>query len=168
MKLYHLALIGLLMLTGLTANAQKFAYLNSSQIIMMHPDVKAADQKLVNYQNQLVKKGEDMAKKLEANYNAYVAQVNEGLLSKVQMQEKEAALGAEQDAIRQYEMEMQQLILQKREELYQPILDKIQVAVDEVGREKAYTMIFDSSTGGILHAQEADNIFELVKAKLGL
>lgn len=158
----------ILMLATYSIQAQKFGYLNSSQIILMHPDVKAADQKLTNYQNELVAVGEKMAKKLEQNYNAYVNEANLGTLSQVQMQEKEAALGQEQQAIRQYEVEIQQKMLQRREELYQPILDIIQKAVEEVGKENGYTMIFDSSTGGILHAADSENIFELVKAKLKL
>ena len=60
--------------------AQKYGYLNSSEIIMIHPDVKAADQQLLNFQNQLIQKGQDMAKKLEDNYNAYVQEANSGLL----------------------------------------------------------------------------------------
>jgi len=158
----------LLMFAFANLNAQKFGYLNSSQLIMMHPDVKAADQKLVNYQNELIAKGEAMAKKLETNYNAYVAEANTGTLSKIKMQEKETALTQEQEAIRQYEIEMQQLVLTKRETLYKPILDNIQQAVETVGKENGYQMIFDTSTGGLLHANDTDNILDKVKAKLNL
>ena len=168
MKYYTILLLFLFLGTSLGLRAQKYGYLNSSQIIMMHPDVKAADQKLVNYQTELIKVGEDMAKKLESNYNAYVQEANSGTLSKIQMQEKETKLAQEQEAIRQYEVEVQQKILIKREELYKPILDKIDAAVKAVGQENGYNMIFDTSGGAILHATESDDIFELVKAKLNL
>lgn len=148
--------------------AQKYGYINSSEIIMIHPDVKAADQKLLNFQNELIEKGQGMAKKLEDNYNAYVEEANSGLLSQIQMQEKETALAEEQQAIQQYEVEIQQKILSKREELYQPILNQIQTAVEEVGKENGYTMIFDTSTGGILHADETNDLINKVKAKLNL
>ena len=168
MKLYAILFASLFMLASVTLKAQKYAYVNSSQIIMMHPGVKAADQKLMNYQNDLISKGEAMAKKLESNYNAYVTEENSGTLSKMQMQEKETALAQEQEAIQRYEVEIQQKILSKREELYQPILNEIQSAVEAVGKENGYSMIFDTSTGGILHAKESENIFDKVKAKLGL
>ena len=148
--------------------AQKYGYINSSEIIMVHPDVKAADQKLLNFQNQLIEKGQGMARKLEDNYNAYVEEANSGMLSQIQMQEREAALAQEQQAIQQYEIEIQQKILAKREELYQPILNKIQEAVEAVGKENGYTMIFDTSTGGILHADQSNDLIGKVKAKLNL
>ena len=152
----------------LQAQKAKYGYLNSSQIILMHPEIKSADQKLTNFQNELIAKGEKMAKQLETNYTAYVNEANNGALSKLQMQEKEAGLAKEQDAIRQFEIDMQQKMLTKREELYQPILDKIQAAVEAVGKEEGYYMIFDTSSGGILHADPANDLFEKVKAKLNL
>jgi len=168
MKFFTIICSLFLTFTFTSVHAQKYGYLNSSQIIMIHPGVKAADQKLVNFQNTLMTKGEGMAKKLEANYNAYVAEANKGTLSQMQMQEQEAALGQEQEAIRQFEIEVQQTIISKREELYKPILDEIQTAVETVGKENGYNMIFDTSTGGILHATDSDNLFEKVKAKLNL
>jgi outer membrane protein len=168
MRISKILFVFALSVFAITAFGQKYGYLNSSEIIMIHPDVKAADQKLMNFQNELIAKGEDMAKKLEANYNAYVEEANSGVLSQLQMQEKETALSQEQEAIRQYEVQIQQQILSKREELYQPILNKIQTAVEEVGKENGYTMIFDTSTGGILHAEESNDILNKVKAKLNL
>jgi len=168
MKLHKILFAVTLTLFVVSAFAQKYGYVNSSQIIMIHPDVKAADQKLVNYQNELIAAGEGMAKQLESNYNKYVEAANSGTLTQIQMQEMETALGQEQEAIRQYEIEIQQNIRAKREELYQPVLNSIQKAVEAVGEENGYTMIFDTSTGGILHANATDDIVEKVKAKLNL
>ena len=86
----------------------------------------------------------------------------------VQMQEKEGELGLEQQKIQQYEVEVQQKIIKKREELYQPILDKVKVAIEAVGKDNGYTMIFDASNGTILHANDGDNVMTLVKTKLGM
>jgi outer membrane protein len=153
---------------AMVMHAQKYGFLNSTQLILIHPEVKAADQKLTNYQNDLLAKGDSMVKVLELNYGKYVEEVNGGTLSKLQMQEREAALGQEQEAIRAYEAEIQTSLVQKREELYKPILDAIQKAVQAVGKEEGYTFIFDSSTGVILHASETENVFDKVKAKLAL
>ncbi|HAQ37241.1 MAG TPA: hypothetical protein DCQ58_01930, partial [Saprospirales bacterium] len=71
----------------------------------------------------------------ELNYAKYVEEANGGTLSKLQMQEREAALGQEQEAIRAFETEIQQALIKKREELYQPILNSIQQAVQAVGKE---------------------------------
>ena len=156
------------MLFAITTNAQKFGYLNSALLLSELPEVKAADSDLEAFQKQLIASGETMVKSFEAKYQKYAQQANEGVLSQVQMQQKEAELGQEQQKIQQYELEVQQKILQKREELYQPILDKVKVALEAIGNEKGYTMIFDASGGVLLHAKESEDVMPLVKAKLGL
>ncbi|MBT8189484.1 MAG: OmpH family outer membrane protein [Saprospiraceae bacterium] len=155
-------------LVAISMNAQKFGYLNSALLLSELPEVKAADSDLEAYQKQLVTSGESMVKTFEEKYQRYVQEANEGVLSQVQMQQKEAELGQEQQKIQQYEVEVQQKILQKREELYQPILDKVKVALEAIGNEQGYTMIFDASGGVLLHAKESEDVMPLVKAKLGL
>lgn len=156
------------MLLAVSINAQKFGYLNSALLLSELPEVKAADSDLEAYQKQLVASGETMVKAFEEKYQKYVKEANEGILSQVQMQQKEAELGQEQQKIQQYEVEVQQKILLKREELYQPILDKVKVALEAIGNEQGYTMIFDASGGVLLHAKESEDVMPLVKAKLGL
>ena len=171
MKIYKLSVLSILcvfLLSGLSLQAQKFGYLNSAQLLSELPEVKAADADLEAYQKQLIASGENMVKSFEVKYQQYVKDVNEGILSQVQMQQKEGELGQEQQKIQQYEVEVQQKILKKREELYQPILDKVKKALEEIGKEKGYTMIFDASNGVILHANESENVMPLVKKKLGL
>ncbi len=151
-----------------TVSAQKFGYVNSTQILAEHPDIKAADTELEAYQKQLIAKGEQMVKDFEKKYTDYMAQANGGTLSQVQMQQKETELGTEQQEIQQYEVEVQNKLLQKRQELYAPVLNKINSILESLGKEGGYTMIFDSSTGGLLHADESEDITTILKQKLGM
>ncbi len=164
---YILTLVVVLAVTTFS-NAQKFGYLNSNELLILHPDVKSTDAKLEAYQKQLLEKGQQMASTFQTNYQNYVQEVEAGKLSKIQMQERENSLTQEQNKIREYEMEMQQKLLQKREELYKPILEKIQTAINQVGKENNYSFIFDSGAGAVIFAQESDNVLNLVKEKLGL
>lgn len=157
-----------LMVLAFSVNAQKFGYINSNILLSELPEVKAADSELETYQKQLMSSGESMVKAFESKYQEYAKQAAEGLLSKVQMQEKEGELGLEQQKIQQYEVEVQQKIIKKREELYQPILDRVKKAIEQVGSENGYTMIFDSSGGTILHANDSDDVMSKVKSKLGM
>ncbi len=161
-------LIGVLIMSAVSMNAQKFGYLNSAQLLAELPAVKSADSELETYQKQLMTNGESMVKKLETKYQAYAKEAQEGMLSQVQMQQKEAELGQEQQKIQAYEVEVQNKILTKREELYKPILDKVKVALEAIGKEEGYTMIFDSSAGTILHANESENLMTKVKSRLGI
>ncbi len=167
-KILKSLLIGLALMAVSSLHAQKFGYINSAELLAEVPAVKAADSELETYQAQLVKSGEDMVKKLETKFQAYSKEAQEGLLSQVQMQKKEEELAAEQQKIQKYEVEVQNKILVKREELYKPILDKVKSAIEDVGKENGYTMIFDTSTGTILHANDGDNVMSLVKTKMGM
>ena len=167
-KILKSLFIGLALIAVSSLQAQKFGYINSAELLSEVPAVKAADSELETYQAQLVKSGEEMVKKLEAKFQAYSKEAQEGLLSQVQMQKKEEELGVEQQKIQKYELEVQNKILAKREELYKPILDKVKVTIENVGKENGYTMIFDTSTGTILHANDGDNVMSLVKAKMGM
>lgn len=150
------------------AISQKFGHIDSQQLLLELPQIKTADTELTAYQNTLMTKGEQMVKKLEADYNAYVAKANEGKLSKIEMQQQEGALTQQQQAIQQYEQEVQQKLLSKREELYKPILDNVKKVVDKMGKEQGYTMIFDSGSGFLLHTKSSEDLMPKVRAALGL
>jgi len=150
-----------------TLFAQKFGHINSQQLLIESPLVKKADEQLKVYQDGLISKGKDMVTAFEASYKKYVAEVEAGGLSKIQMGQREAELGKSQEAIQKYEVEVQQKIAMKREELYKPILDEAKVAIDAIGKEGSYTMIFDTGTNGLLFAVEGEDLLPKVKAKLG-
>lgn len=169
MKKYKLLLIALIFVGALStqSTAQKFGYLNSQQLLAESPEVSTADKQLETYQKQLVEKGKSMVTSFETEYKAYMESANAGTLSKVQMQQKEEALAKKQESIQKYEVEVQQKLMTKRESLYKPILDKMQKAIDALGAEENYTMIFDTSTGVLLHAIESEDVTAKVKSRLG-
>jgi len=150
-----------------TLFAQKFGHINSQQLLVESPLVKKADGELKIYQDGLIAKGQEMVKDFEAAYNKYVAEVEAGGLNKIQMGQREAELGKSQEAIQKYEVEVQQKIAMKREELYKPILDEAKVAIDAIGKEGNYTMIFDTGTNGLLFAVEGEDLLPKVKERLG-
>ena len=149
--------------------ADKYGYLNFGNVIALMPDTKAADTALEAYQQQLVKKGEEMAKAFEANYAKLVQDVQAKTLSPKVQAEREQALQTEQQSILAYEQEVIQKVQIKRDELLKPIVEKVQKAIQDVGKEKGYKMIFDTSVfNAILFVKESDDVLPLVKAKLGL
>lgn len=150
-----------------TSWSQKFGHINSQQLLIESPQVKTADTQIEAYQTTLITKGKEMVAAFERSYQAYATESEAGTLSQIQMQQKEAALQATQQSIQKYEVEVQTKLGMKREELYKPILDKVKVAMDEIGKEGGYTMIFDTATNGLLYAMESEDVLAKVKAKLG-
>lgn len=105
---------------------------------------------------------------LQKDYEAYVKEAQSGALSQIQAQTKEAALQKQQQALQEFEQASQQLILAQRKTLYDPILNKVDAAIKEVGREEGYQMIFDSSVQAMVYTSGAEDIMLKVMAKLGL
>jgi len=163
-----LTTIVLALMTLSTTSAQKFGHVNSQQIIQSLPEVKAADSELESYSKKLIDKGQAMMKDYETKYQAYAVKANGGEMSQVQMQQEEAVLAQSQEEIRSYEVEVQQLIATKKQEVYQPILDKIQLEINKIGKEMGYTMIFDSSSMGMVFAQDSEDLMPLIKERMGI
>jgi outer membrane protein len=161
-----LKILILLLIFSFEMQAQKFGYINTQELLAEMEELKVADIQVAALQDEMLVKGESMVKKFEEEYKVFMEEANNGLLSKVQMQQKEEALVAKQEELRNYELEIQKKVAEKREELYKPVLDKVKAEIEMLGKEGGYTMIFDSSAGMILHAADTENLMPLIKARL--
>ncbi|MEM9846535.1 MAG: OmpH family outer membrane protein [Bacteroidota bacterium] len=152
-----------------TLMAQKYGHLNAGNLLQELPAVKAANAELETYQKQLVGKGEEMAKAFQTKLQAYLTKAEGGELSKVQMQQQETGLQSERESIMKYEQEVINKVQVKRQALLEPILKKVDEAIQAVGKENGYQMIFDTSVmNAILFVKDSDDVTSLVKKKLGL
>ena len=88
------------------------------------PQVKDADSKLEAYQKTLMTKGEKHGKAFQTEYNKYITEAQGGTLTGLQMQQRESALAQQQQDIQKYAVEVQQLLGAKKQELYEPILQR--------------------------------------------
>jgi len=69
-----------------------------------------------------------------------------------------------------FEQTAEQSIQMKQAELFEPILTKIQNAIDEVAKEKGYSYVFDvvGLQGGMVYKDDSYDITNIVKTKLNL
>lgn len=162
-------LVAFLSLYSTATFAQKYGHLNSGNLLEQLPEVKAADKQLEEYRKQLVSKGEEMATAFQANVQSYIAKANAGDLTPAQGQEQERKLQAERQKIMEYEQEVIAKVQQKRQELLEPILKKVQDTINLVGKENGYTMIFDTSIfNAVLFAKDSDDLMPIMKKRLGI
>jgi len=165
MNFKHILTI-LLLSVAFIANAQKFGHLNSTSLLLELAEVKSADSQLEALSKSLEADYTSRIQSFENEYNALVQKANSKEYSQVQIEQEQAALAKKQEDIQKFEFEIQQKLLTKREELYAPILKKVDDAIKAVGDENSFTMIFDTSSGFILHGQDSQDVTSLVKAKL--
>lgn len=148
-----------------SVHAQKYGHLNLGNLLADLPEMAAAQKNLETYQTQLTNKGKQMVEKLQADIKKLEADYQG--LAPVVAQERQVALQKDEQAILKYEQEVIALVQQKRQELLEPILTKVQTAIDEVATAGNYVMIFDTSVfNAIVYAKESEDVLALVKAKL--
>jgi outer membrane protein len=146
----------------------KYGHVNMGNLMELMPDVKAADQELKNLETSLLEKQKGDVEKFQAEAGKYQKEMQEGTLSKIQAQAKEQVLSKQQETLQNFEREAQAQMSQKREALMTPILTKINDAIKAIGKEGGYSIIFDTSTGAMLFADETVDLTKQVKTKLGL
>jgi outer membrane protein len=169
MHTLKLALVfAVLFFSGMTMQAQKFGYLNSAALLQEMPEVKEAEANLETLQKQLQAKGQKMVQDFQTKYADLERRHNEGGIAPKDLEIEAQKLKDEEANIGKYEQDMQRQIIEKRETLLQPILDRINVAIKELAEKEAYTYIFDSSSGVLLYADESTDVMSKIKAKLGM
>jgi len=166
MKKYFLLTIGLTIAT--VGFSQKFGYCNSGALLTSIPEVKAADSDLQAFQTQLTKKGQEMMKALQDKVTELDRKEKQGSISPKELEAQGAKLKEEQASISKYEEEVYKKLAEKREELFKPILDKVNKAMADVAKENQFAFVFDQNTQILLYADESLDVTKLVKAKLGI
>ena len=147
--------------------AQKYGHVNLGNLLTEMPEVEEGSKKLETHQAQLVAELKVKVDDWEIRYRALENKVQD--LPPNEVREKEEKLVAEQRSLLQEEQMITAKVNEKRNEIMGPIIQRVQVAIDAIGAENGYTMIFDTSIPNtILFVSEAENLIPQVKAKLGI
>lgn len=152
--------------------AVKIGYINSAEILSELPDAKMADADLKVLQEQLQKRAQKKVTNFEAMYKAAAEKEQAGQLSPAQLAEEQAKLNSMREEISKDDQTMRKELADKNFELMGPIMEKVGNAIDAVGKDGGYQMIFDVSVPGgdgrsfVVYADDAQDISAAVKAKL--
>ena len=159
--------IALFVVSGV-ANAQvKIAHVSTADVLDAMPDKASAEKKLESYYNDLEKQLQAMGTEYQNKVQDYEA--NQATMSNLVRQSKEKEITDIMNRIQQFQANAEQDFENKRAELLQPILEKIQNAINAVGKEKGYTYILDTATGAAVYiGTDAIDCTKDVKAKLGI
>lgn len=155
----------LLITSAITAQELKFGHINVQELIMELPDKKDADSKLQAEAQILQDRLKVMSEEHEKKYRDYIAQ-RETMPELIRTTTEKEIQDIEQ-RLQNYQLMAQQTLQKKEQELYQPILEKVQRAIDAVGQEQGLIYIFDISSQVVLyHSEKSLDCGPLVKAKL--
>ena len=151
------------------ANAQtvKIAHVNTNEVMNAMPERTKAEKNLENYYNEL----QDQLKVMYTEYQTKLQeyQANAETMSNLVTQSKEKELVDIESRITAFQANAESEFENKRAELLAPLLEKIQNAINSVGKEKGYTYILDVATGAAVYiGTDAVDVTKDVKTKLGI
>jgi outer membrane protein len=165
-KIFAFALmISMAAASSSVAQELKFGHLNVQQLISEMPEKQAADKELQSEAQKLQNQLQVMSQELDEKYKNYMAQRDS--LSDLIRSTREKEIQDYDQRIQNFNRLAQQSLGQKEQELLQPILEKVEKAINAVGEEQGFIYIFDTSSQVILYnSDQSVDCAEMVKAKL--
>jgi len=147
MKKILLIVFGSLLMT-FSANAQRYAIIDTKYILDKMPDYKDADKKLQDISNQWQKEIDDRQAELDKMYKNYDAE--QFMLSDELKKKRETELFNKEKEVRDlrkrrfgYEGDL----FKERQRIVKPIQDKVYNAIQKIAIAHAYDFILDKSEG---------------------
>lgn len=150
---------------GFNADAQKkLGYLNSQELLSAMPEYKQVSDSFEAYMTQLESDMKFFADEYQNKIADY--QKNEKTWSQTIKEQKGKEIMELEKKIQEFQETSQVKAQEKQAALVKPLLDKIQKAIDAVGKENNFDYIYNETA--LLYAKDSENITPLVKAKLGI
>jgi len=147
----------------------KFGHINSDELIQSLPEFDSASVKLQKFQTELVNALELMQVDLNNRSDAYNKDVKN--YTEVVKQVKEQELVDLNRRIQEFQQSAQEQLTTRQTELFQPIMEKVDKALKDVGKENGFVYIFTIGQGSPLvyfDETKSVNVMPLAKAKLGI
>ena len=163
-----LVFAAILAIAPLSVFAQKFGNVDVSEVIMLMPEYKAADDELQKLQAMYKEELEYMKKEYDKKYSDYEAQYES--LSDDLRARREEELATSMQKINEYIQDCDIKYQNKRMELLNSVQEKAFKAIESVGLEGEYVCIFDVSGGAVPYVSTSltTDVTDQVKAKLGI
>ncbi|MBZ4676412.1 MAG: molecular chaperone Skp [Anaerophaga sp.] len=147
------------------AQELKFGHLNVQQLISELPEKQAADKELQSEAQKLQNQLQVMSQELDEKYKNYMTQRDS--LSDLIRSTREKEIQDYDQRIQNFNKLAQQSLSQKEQQLLQPIIEKVEKAINAVGEEQGFIYIFDTSSQVILYnSDQSVDCQDMVKAKL--
>jgi len=153
--------------TAINAQELKFAHIDTQALVISLPEHQAAEAQLKEEAKKLEDQLTIMSSDIQQKYEDYM-QKRDSLPDLIRATKEKEIQDANQ-RIQSYQQMAQQSLSQKEQQLQTPTLEKVQKALDEVGKENGFVYIFDISSQVVLyHSEQSIDAAPLVKAKLGV
>lgn len=148
----------------------KIGYTNVDYLLSVMPESKQVETELATYKKQLDAQLQEKVKEFQDKYAAY--EKGASMMADVIRADKEKELQNLNEQIETFQVNAEQSLQKKQMTLLDPILVKIQKAIDDVRKEAGYYYILNTGGGMnqsiILSGPEEDNVSNLILKKMGV
>lgn len=141
-------IFGIVFIVGIiaNANAQRFAFVDTKQILNQMPEYKAAEKQLEEVSGKWSKEIEELNQELQRMYRALEAE--KLLLTSEMLKEREKLIAEKEKTVSDLQNKrfgFEGDLFKKQVELLKPIQDKVYNAIQKLAKDRAYDFIFDKS-----------------------
>ncbi len=151
---------------GFAQKPIKLGHINSDELLKKLPEKDTVEAKLAKYYKELEATLKSMQTEFENRYKDFTEKSAQ--MSELIKQTKAQELQDMQSRYEEFQQNAQKEFQQKRSEMYEPLINKLKKAIEEVAKENKYTYVFDSSVGVLLYSEDSEDIMPMVKKKLNL
>lgn len=158
-------LLAIMIALPMSVFAQKFAVINTQQLMESMPEIKTVNEQLEaankKYQDEFTKLQEEFQKKFE-EFQALEASTPQTIKDR-RMQEMQEL----ENKIQQFREMAAQDIQRQQQQLMAPIQEKVIQAIKAVGAEGSYTFVFENMMP-LYTGSDVTDITDSVKSRLGI
>ncbi len=162
-------IIALLMALPLCAFAEgtKIGYVNKQEVLVAMPEYNDAMKVLEDMNLKYITEGKKLEEEFQRKYQEYAAQAD--TLDAAIRQYKENELARLQQSIQEFTKSAEETLKKKQQELFVPIIAKMDAAIAKVGEQNGFTLIIDNTANIITYkSAQTTDVAGLVKKALGL
>ena len=153
----------------LSAQAQKFGYVNTTEIFNIMPDKVTAENQLKSVSDKYEAEFKNLQDAFQKKMADYEAADKDATTPQAIKDRHQQELQDDYMKIQNFQQTAAQDLQRQQDTLLAPITQKIQNAIQAVGAEGGYTFIFDQAAGSILYTgNNAEDVSAKIKAKLGI
>ncbi len=141
-----------------------FVYVNTQRLLESAPGAIAAQE---TWNRELVQM-QDEVRRMRTELDSLLADYRrqESMLSDTARQTRQQEMAQKNQTLQQRTAELEGQANQRRQELLQPILERVQAEIENFRAERGYTMVFDASAAGLIAADPALDVTDDVIARL--
>lgn len=150
----------------------RIGYTNLELVLSYLPEAQQVEQQLRTYEKKVIEQLNIKQSYLQTKVEEYTELKQAGKLTPAQEEERRKEIIRLDEEIKRFQEESEQNYLKKKAELLQPVVEKLQKAIDELAAAEGYDYILNNSNSTgvafILHGPKGDDVTERLLKRLGV